>query len=37
MGNGQNSDRLRQLIADMVAVERQIEEAFIQWLVEVQG
>ena len=37
MGNGQNSDKLQQLVADMVAVERQIEEAFIQWLVEVQG
>ena len=37
MGNGQNSDRLQQLVAETIAVERQIEEAFIQWLVEVQG
>jgi len=37
MGNGQNSDRLQQLVADMVALEHQIEEAFVQWLLEVQG
>ena len=37
MGNGQNSDRLQQLVADMLAVERQIEGAFIQWLAEMQG
>ena len=37
MGNGQSSDRLQQLVADMVAVERQIEEALVQWLPEVQG
>ena len=37
MGNGQNSDRLGQLVADMVALEHQIEGAFDQWLQKVQG
>ena len=37
MGKGQNPDRLQQLVADMLALERQIEEAFVQWLREVQG
>jgi len=37
MGNDQNSDRLHQLVADMVALETQIEDAFVQWLLEVQG
>ena len=36
MGNGQNSDRLQQLVADMVSLERQIEAAFIHWLPGVQ-
>ena len=37
MGNARNPDRLQQLVADALTIERQIEEAFIQWLVEVQG
>ncbi len=37
MGKGHNSDRLGQLVADMVALEHQIEGAFDQWLQSVQG
>ena len=31
MGEGQHSGRLRQLVAEMVALEHQIEEAYDQW------
>ena len=37
MGNGQNSDRLQQIVADMVALEIQIEDALVRWLPQVQG
>ena len=37
MGNGQNSDRLQQLIANMVDLEIQIEDALVRWLPQVQG
>ena len=36
MSNAQNANRLQQLVADMLAIERQIEESFARWLTEVQ-
>ena len=37
MGEGQHSGRLRQLVAEMVALEHQIEEAYDQWFQQVHG
>ena len=37
MSNAQNSNRLQQLVTDMVALEIQIEDALVRWLPQVQG
>ena len=37
MVDSQNSNKLQQFVADMLAFEIQIEEALVQWLPEVQG
>ncbi len=36
MSNAQNSNRLQQLVTDMLALENQIEDALVRWLPQVQ-
>ena len=37
MADDQNSSRLQQLVADLLALEHRIEEAFVEWLPGLQG